>query len=369
MIDSDSNPHAVFPNTGTFRSYVTNGLNQINSFGTQIDGVDYGSVKLTYDAAGNLTDDGVKSTFEWDAVNRLTAITYPGDKRSEFAYDGRSRRVQIVEKTGSTVTSTKRFVWIGNQIAEERDANNAVTRRYFDEGEERIGGTDASHYYYGRDHLGSIREVVDKVGEPRARYDFDPYGHRTKLGGTVDVDFGYTGHYFHAPSGLNLMLYRAYNASLGRWLSRDPIGERGGLNLYLYVDNDPIDAIDPLGLAKIYGNWCGPNWTGGQRETCTPNHPVGYYLPAMDGLDAACQFHDICYYKCRMKFHCNPRERQNCFLDCDTVLATRAYQSNGTGLFTPRGDLVATYMTHPYGGLPDAEANSSTCSCTNNLGK
>jgi len=62
------------------------------------------------------------------------------------------------------------------------------------------------------------------------------------------VDFGFTGHYFHSPSGLNLTLYRAYSPTLGRWLSRDPIGEEGGLNLYGYVDNNSVNAVDPLGL-------------------------------------------------------------------------------------------------------------------------
>src|SRR5205823_10578268 len=76
----------------------------------------------------------------------------------------------------------------------------------------------------------------------------DPYGKRTKLSGTLDVDFGYTGHYYHAPSGLDLTLYRAYSPVLGRWLSRDPIGESGGLNLYGYVFNNPVNLDDPLGL-------------------------------------------------------------------------------------------------------------------------
>ena len=123
-----------------------------------------------------------------------------------------------------------------------------VTKRFFAEGEQRIGSADAGNYYYSRDHLGSIREVTDARGELQARYDYDAYGNSVVLDGKMNVDFGYTGHYFHAPSGLNLTLYRAYNPALGRWLSRDPIGEAGGVNLYGYVENNPVNFVDSLGL-------------------------------------------------------------------------------------------------------------------------
>jgi RHS repeat-associated protein len=66
----------------------------------------------------------------------------------------------------------------------------------------------------------------------------------------MNCDFGFTGHYFHAPSGLFLAVFRAYDPNIGRWLSRDPMAEKGGINLYAYVGNGPITFIDPLGLVK-----------------------------------------------------------------------------------------------------------------------
>jgi RHS repeat-associated protein len=62
-------------------------------------------------------------------------------------------------------------------------------------------------------------------------------------------DFGFTGYYYHATSGLYLSATRAYNPNLGRFISRDPSGESSGLNLYAYCADNPIDFADPSGLA------------------------------------------------------------------------------------------------------------------------
>ncbi len=179
------------------------------------------------------------------------AINYPGTSQSsEFTYDGLNRRVKVVEKTGATVTSQPRYLWHGMAIAEERDASNVVTRRFFAEGEQVVSAP-AVNRCYERDHLGSVQAVRDATGAVRARYDCDPYEVRRKLSGDLEAAFGYTGHWQHAPSGLALAPYRAYDPEMGRWLSRDPIGEKGGLNLYGYVGNDPVNGIDPLGLLQL----------------------------------------------------------------------------------------------------------------------
>jgi len=208
-----------------------------------------GSKTLTYDANGNLTSDGTR-TFEWDPLNRLTAVT-SGTHRSEFTYNGLSQRVKIVEKDNGAVTSTKQFVWVPGaaQPSEERDGSNNVTKRFYPQGEQ-IG---SASYYYTKDHLGSVREMTDGSGAVQTRYDYDPYGRRTKLSGSLDADFGFTGHYYHQPSGLDLTKNRAYDADLGRWLSRDPIGIGGGdLNLYRYVRNAVTNLVDVDGLKTCW---------------------------------------------------------------------------------------------------------------------
>jgi RHS repeat-associated protein len=185
-------------------------------------------------------------------------VTYT---RSVFSYDGVSRRARIIEQedtrqSGDTSppnwvqVTDYRYIWSGSVIAEERDTTGAVvTRRFFAEGEQ-IGG---ANYYFTRDHLGSIRELTNSSGQMVERYEYDPYGNQpidivgTHGGGLAD--FGFTGHWFHGPSGLSLSLYRAYDPNVGRWISRDPIGERGGLNLYEYVFNRPLELTDRAGLA------------------------------------------------------------------------------------------------------------------------
>ncbi len=214
----------------------------------------------TYDANGNQitgyilplgSSSLVSCVYSWDAENRLVKITYADNSKTEFTYDGLSRRVRITEKNaGNTITGDKRYLWAGgNQPAEEREANGTtVTKRYFPQGEQRIGGADAGFYYYTKDHLGSVREITNSSGALVTRYDFDLWGKRTKLSGSMETEVGFTGHHHHAKSGLILTWFRAYDAETGRWLSADPLGEAGGMNLYAYVLGNPVNEFDPLGL-------------------------------------------------------------------------------------------------------------------------
>jgi RHS repeat-associated protein len=215
-----------------------NALNQI----AQRDGQTW-----RHDAAGNVIDDGQR-TYAWDAENRLIGISYknqPG-RSTAFQYDGLGRRTRITEHDGLATAET-RHLWCGEELCQARDAANQATRRFLDEGEVANG----IPLYYAQDHLDSVRDVVDATGNALASYDYDPYGQAIRTTGTIHTERRYAGMFYHQPSGLYLTHYRAYDPDSARWLSRDPIGEAGGTNLYAYVEGNPTSKVDPLGLKPI----------------------------------------------------------------------------------------------------------------------
>lgn len=240
----------VAPGSNTITVQATDGSGNTTTRQYVFNNASGAGRSFTYDVNGNLLTDGTR-TFTWDAADRLVAIAWDQgglERRTEFSYNGQSQRIRTREWLGVQVLSTVSHLWLGSVIAEDRNASGAaVVRRYFGLGEQE-GGVSR---FYTFDHLGSIREVTDMTGTVLARYDYDPYGTRTRIGGSDTAyvcTLGYTGHVHHGPSGLVLTWFRAYDPTTSRWLNRDPIGEEGGVNLYAYVNGDPINFTDPLGL-------------------------------------------------------------------------------------------------------------------------
>ena len=230
------------PGTNTVAVAATNGNNVTTTKHFQYTVANGVNRTLTYDLDGNLTDDGNGNTYTFDAANRLISVTNSSGT-SKFVYDGLGHRIQQTDANGNI---TKQWVWCPGdaQPGEERDASNNVTKRFYAQGEQ-IAGTS---YYFTKDHLGSIREMTDSSGAIRARYDYDPFGRTTKVSGDLDADFRFQGMYYHTASGLYFTLTRIYDPNLDRWLTRDTIGEAGGINLYRFVGNNPVNKVDPLGL-------------------------------------------------------------------------------------------------------------------------
>ncbi len=236
---------------------------------------------FAYDDDGNLLSDGLW-TYEWDAENRLKAQQMRADlavatwNRLEFAYDNQGRRAQKKVLTRAhptsgawTEISDTRFLYDGwNLLAEY--AWNASTSTFSlnashawgldlsgtAQGAGGVGGllwttvaATAKTYAPSIDANGNVFAYVDcSDGVIAGKRDYGAFGEAVLTTGVAgSLPFGFSTKYEDKESGLYYYGYRFYNPSTGRWLSRDPIEEKGGLNLYEFVLNDPIAKIDALG--------------------------------------------------------------------------------------------------------------------------
>jgi len=225
-------------------------------------------------------DDG-RWVYFWDADNRLVMMTdkfysLPNSARKQlgFNYDYMGRRVLKVVSTwnGTAYASpvTTRFVYDGWNLLAELDAgnDNAVVCSYMwgsdlsgslrDSG--GVGGlltvspNGTGTYFVAYDGNGNVVSLTDGSGSICARYEYSPFGETIRANGSAVTQnaIRFSTKYADFESGMLYYGYRFYNPSFGRWLGRDPLEERGGVGLYILVQNDPINAADLLGLmAKV----------------------------------------------------------------------------------------------------------------------
>jgi RHS repeat-associated protein len=260
--DADDNLMSQQGATGAM-SASYNAVNQITNLGS--------GQAFVYDANGNLTDDGVR-TYNWDAENRLIGIVSKADSTqvATFRYDGLGRRIAIVGADGVET----RYLWCGEALCQARGSDDTVSRRYYSEGELAPGGASL---FYAQDHLGSVRDVLSaQDGSLVTSNDYDAYGNPIQAPGFAATDFRYAGMFYERNSGLYLTHYRAYDPVTARWLSRDPIEERGGMNLYSYGGENPLNSGDPTGLDAILLNQAGAANGHGHAAILVGNNAVGY---------------------------------------------------------------------------------------------
>ena len=218
---------------------VYNAANQMTTFGGQ---------SLTYDTNGNLTSDG-SANFNWDARNRMVSMEGTGTNAS-FQYDSLGRRVNKTVNESSTS-----FLYNGQTPVQELSGSTPTANLLTGLGiDEYLTRTDLSGTRtLLTDALGSTLTLTDGVGAVQTQYTYEPFGKTTVIGQSSSNSFQYTGR---ENDGTEFYYYRAryYGPGAARFLSRDPIGFRGGPNFYSYVNNNPLSFIDPFGLDKSGGN-------------------------------------------------------------------------------------------------------------------
>ncbi len=214
-------------------------------------------VNFSYDAHGQtetVTGTTTNTGYVFDSAHRLTGFN-SASQTSSYQYDGVGNRLSA---TRQGVTTQYIHDAGGNLIA-EADATGTITR-YYIHGLGLMAFVDAQTnqlYVYHHDATGHTVAVTDNVETIVNRYAYSPYGIILGKDEVVSQPFTYVGKFgvITESGGLYYMRARYYDANIGRFISSDPIGFVGGLNLYAYVGGNPVNEVDPSGNI-ICGGLC-----------------------------------------------------------------------------------------------------------------
>jgi RHS repeat-associated protein len=211
-----------------------------------------GGVSLAYDLNGNLTSDGLH-TYSWNARNQLTAIDSGGT--AAYAYDVFGRR--ITKNISGTASTT--ILYDGLNAVQEISGGLPTANLLTGGVDEVFARSDSSGTsYFLPDALGSTVALTDGSGTVQTQYNYGPFGNSAQSGASSTNSVAFAGRELD-PAGLYYSRARYYSSTLQRFISQDPVGFIGGINLYGYAGNNPVNLIDPLGTnSKCGGSFmCG----------------------------------------------------------------------------------------------------------------
>ena len=260
--------------------YTANALNQYNAITAyNTSGVAGTPIAPVFDADGNMeqgplpVSPGTNCTLVWDAENRLIEVKSASNVTLvKYAYDALSRRIS--RNVSASPNSYTLYLYDGWNCIAEWNANSqsatlTTTRTWgldlssTPQGAGGVGGLLSEKqgnntFYPTYDGNGNISEYLAADGSTAAHYEYDPFGNIVKESyasayDTSSFSYKFSTKPLDQATGLYYYGYRYYDPKTGRWPSRDPIEEEGGLNLYGFVGNDGLGKIDVLG--KEFWDW------------------------------------------------------------------------------------------------------------------
>jgi RHS repeat-associated protein len=258
---------------------------------------------FSYDAAGDLTGDGVY-TYSWNAEQHLksaASVTY-----------GYDRDLRRVAKSSGTLYW---YCAVCGQVLAESDLSGNLTSEYMFFNRQRIARRDVASgnvYYPFHDRLGSCRTLTDSSGNVQGESDYYPLGAERVISSTVTDSFRFAGMEWDSEDGLNHTLYRKYTPAQGRWETPDPV--RGctsfpqGQNLYAYVRDNPTNFIDLLGnllQSEVGCELCQLKCKTGLvlfYTTCIGDGWIAGPSTAYACVRTATEWYNQCMYHCRVSY-------------------------------------------------------------------
>jgi len=244
----------------------------------------YGRMAWTYDNVGNRlteTRNGITESYTYKTgTNIIESVDGALDKTFTHDDDG-NIHTALIQKTSASPSVTADYMYTSDGLRLRKTAGGTVVLYHYDFagnliGESGIGGenfkayvyfagtrvatvaADGSVCYYHNNHLETPVSMTDGSGNVVWKADYKPFGKaEVSSASTVVNDFRFPGQYYDSETGLHYNWNRYYDPSIGRYLTADPIGLLGGVNLYSYVEGNPINSIDPHGLYRDIGGGFG----------------------------------------------------------------------------------------------------------------
>ncbi len=204
----------------------------------------------------------------YNDVGRLYQLIEAGTLKAEYLYNdsGQRTRKTVYQGDGISIDSITIYHYDqqGYLITETTETGALIKDYIWQQGLHPVAQIDASMpaqagmpsegiIYLHTDHLLTNRLATDATRKVIWRWEGEAFGN-TPASGSVSVNLRFPGQYYDAETNLHYNHFRYYDPELGRYITSDPIGLRGGMNTYGYVEQNPIVSIDPRGLDTTYPN-------------------------------------------------------------------------------------------------------------------